>query len=99
MRNTWSEFPNAVGCIDVTPHEIQVHSTEPQRETFSVHRHFHLLNTQLICDNRGHIRFLQTGFLGSMHDAHTFRLVELVGPGILRVVGQQCCVRLHVGLR
>ena len=81
MRNTWSEFPNAVGCIDVTPHEIQVPSTEPQREFFSEHRHFHLLNTQLICGNRGHIRFLQTGFLGSMHDVHTFRFMEPVVPG------------------
>ena len=81
MRNTWSEFPTAVGCIDVTPHEIQVPSTESQRKYFSGHRHFHLLNTLLICDNRGHIRFLQTGFLGSMHDAHTFRFMEPVGPG------------------
>ena len=81
MRNTWSEFPNAVGCIDVTPHEIQVPSTEHQRKFFSGHRHFHLLNTQLICDNRGHVRFLQTGFFESMHDAHTCRLMTPVGPG------------------
>ena len=81
MRNKWPEFPSAVGCIDVTPHEIQIPSTEPQREFYSGHRHFHLLNTQLICDNEGHIRFLQTGFLGRMHDSQTFRLMEPVGPG------------------
>ena len=48
---------------------------------YSGHRHFHLLNTQLICDNTGHIRFLQTGFLGGMHDSQAFRLMEPVGPG------------------
>ena len=32
MRGTWPMFPNAVGCIDVTPHEIQRPSNEPQRE-------------------------------------------------------------------
>ena len=48
---------------------------------YSGHRHFHLLNTQLICDNTGHVRFLQTGFLGGMHDSQTFRLMEPVSPG------------------
>ena len=81
LRNNWPEFPDAVGSIDVTPHEIQIPSTEPQREFYSGHRHFHLLNTQLICDNTGHIRFLQTGFLGGMHDSQAFRLMEPVGPG------------------
>ena len=29
----------------------------------------------------GHIRFLQVGFLGSMHDAFSFRLMEPIAPG------------------
>lgn len=80
MRNTWPEFPNAVGCIDVTPHEIYTPSTEPQRNFYSGHRHYHLLSTQMICDNNGHIRFLQSGFLGSTHDAQSFRLMADIGP-------------------
>ena len=82
VRGTGNNFPNAVGCIDLTPHEIQRPQTEPQREFYSAHRHFHLLNTQLICDNRGNIRYLQTRFLGSMHDSQTIRLMEQIGPGL-----------------
>lgn len=82
MRNTWDKFPNALGCIDVTPHEIYMPSTEQQRDFYSGHRHFHLLNTQQVCDNRGHIRFIQAGFLGSTHDALSFRLMEPIGPGM-----------------
>ena len=29
----------------------------------------------------GHIRFLQAGFLGGMHGAVSFRLMEPIGPG------------------
>ena len=29
----------------------------------------------------GHIWFIQAGFLGGMHDAVSFRLLELIGPG------------------
>jgi hypothetical protein len=82
MRNTWQHFPNAVGCIDVTPHEILIPSIEPQREFYSGHRHFHVLNTQIIFDNRGHIRFLQAAFLGSTHDSQSYRLMEPIGSGL-----------------
>ena len=82
MLNNWSEFPSCVGCIDVTPHEIYIPLTEPQRDFYSGHRHYHLINTQMICDNQGNIRFLQAGFLGSMHDAHRFRLMDQIGPGL-----------------
>lgn len=81
MRNTWPRFPDAVGCIDVTPHEIQIPSTEPQRAFYDGHRHYHVLNTQMICDNSGHIRFLQAGFLGSIHDSQSYRLMVPLGPG------------------
>ena len=81
MRNKLQQFPNlAVGCINVTQHEILVLSTEPLRQFYSGHRHFHLLNTQMICDNNGHIRFLQAGFLGSTYDTQSFRLMEPIGP-------------------
>ena len=39
------------------------------------------MNTQLVMDNEGHIRFFQAGFLGSTHDAVSFRLMESIGRG------------------
>ena len=71
----WQEFPNVVGAIDATPHEIYRPLTEPQRLYYSGHRHYHCINTQIIIDNEGHIRFLQSGFLGRTHDAQSFRLM------------------------
>ncbi len=51
LRRNWRSFPNAVGCIDGTPHEVYRPLTEPQREFFSGYRHYHLMNTQLIVNN------------------------------------------------
>ena len=34
-------------------------------------------------DNMGHIRVLQAGFLGSMHDAVSFRLMEPIDQGVI----------------
>ena len=70
-----------MGCIDGTPHEVYRPLTEPQREFFSGHRHYQLMNTQLIMDNLGNIVFLQAGFLGSMNDAGNFHMMERIGPG------------------
>ena len=39
------------------------------------------MNTQIVMDNEGHIRFVQAGFLGSTHNAVSFRLMEPVAPG------------------
>lgn len=61
MRN-WPEFLHSVGAIDSTPHEIYRPLTEPQRLYYSGHRHYHCMNTQLIMDNQGHLRFVQAGF-------------------------------------
>lgn len=72
----WPEFPSVVGAIDTTPHEIYRPLTEPQRPFYSGHRHYHCFNTQLVMDNMGHIRFLQAGFLGSMHDAVSSRQMQ-----------------------
>ena len=81
MRGNWRSFPNAVGCIDGTPYEIYRPQVEPQRDFFSGHRHYHIINTQLIVDNVGNIVFLQAGFLGSLNDAGNFNLMERIGPG------------------
>ena len=77
----WEEFPNVVGVIDSTPHEIYRPLIEPQRPFYSGYRHYHCMNTQLMMDNEGHIRFVQAGFLGSTHDSVSFRLMEPIGPG------------------
>lgn len=81
MIGSWESFPNAVGCIDGTPHRIYRPQIEPQRDFYSGHHHYHLLSTQIITDNENNIRFLQTGFIGSMVDAMTYRLMTPVGPG------------------
>ncbi|XP_031552570.1 uncharacterized protein LOC116289769 [Actinia tenebrosa] len=81
IRGNWPEFPNAVGAIDATPHEIYRPITEPQRSFYSGHRHYHCFNTQLIIDNLGHLRYVQAGFLGSTHDATSYRLMTRIGPG------------------
>ena len=65
----WPEFPNVVGA------------TEPQRPFYSGYLHYHCINTQLVMENEGHIRFVQAGFLGSTHDAVSFQIMEPIGPG------------------
>ena len=82
LVGNWPELPNSVGAIDVTPHEIYRPQSEPQRPFYSGHRHRHCLNTQLIMDNEGHIRFLHAGFLGSTHDSTSYRLMQPIGPGL-----------------
>ena len=81
LRGNWSSFPDAVGCIDGTPHRIYRPLVEPQEDFYSGHRHYHLMNTQLIVDNLGNIVFLQAGFLGALNDAGTYNLMERIGPG------------------
>lgn len=81
LMGNWQEFPNVVGAIDATPHEIYRPQTEPQRQFYSGHRHYHCFNTQVIVDNNGHLRYVHAGFLGSSHDAATFRLMAPIGHG------------------
>ena len=39
------------------------------------------MNTQIVLDNENNIRFLKAGFVGSMVDSTTYRLMEPIGPG------------------
>ena len=39
LRGTWPSFPDAVGCIDGTPHQIYRPEVEPQWKFCSGHRH------------------------------------------------------------
>lgn len=81
LMGNWPEFPNAVGSIDASPHEIYRPITEPQRAFYSGHRHYHCMHTQLVVDNLGHLRFVQAGFPGSINDAGSFGLMTPIGPG------------------
>lgn len=45
LMGNWPEFPNAVGAIDTTPHEIYRPLSEPQRPFYSGYRHYHCMNT------------------------------------------------------
>ena len=81
LRGNLRSFPDAVGCIDGTPHKIYSPEAEPQAEFYSGHRHYHPMNTQLIVDNLGNIVFLQVGFLGALNDAGNFNMTERIGPG------------------
>ena len=81
LMGNWKEFPNVVGAIDTRPHEIYRPLIEPQRPFYSGYWHYHCMNTQLVMDNEGHIRFVQAGFPGSTHDAVSFLLMEPIGPG------------------
>ena len=47
----WEEFPNVVGTIDTTPHEIYRPLIEQQRPFYGGYRHYHCMNTQLVMDN------------------------------------------------
>ena len=76
------EFHNVTSAIDAIPHRIYRLLSEPQRPFYNGHRHYHCMNTQLVIDNQGNIRFIQAGFLGSTHDAPSYRLMKPIGPGI-----------------
>ena len=76
LMGNLEEFPNVVGAIDTTPYEIYRPLIEPQRLFYSGYLHYHCINTQLVMDNERHIRFVQAGFLGSTHDAVSFRLMN-----------------------
>ena len=78
LRGNWPSFPDAVGCIDGTPHKIYRPQVEPQRDFYSGHRRYHLMNTQLIVDNIGNIVFLQAGFLGAQDDSTNYNFMERI---------------------
>lgn len=65
------------GQILGTPHKIYRPQVGNQREYFSGHRRYYLMNTQLIVDNLGNIVFLQAG---SLSDDGNFMLMETIGP-------------------
>ena len=82
-RNKLQQFPiTRPSVVLMLRHMKLLFPPLNQRHFYSGHRHFHLLYTQMICDNNFHIRFLQAGFFGSTHDAQLFRLVEPIRLGM-----------------
>lgn len=78
LRGNWRRVPCAVGSIDGTSHEIYrpVHN---QERYYSGHRNYHCLHTQVVIDNLGIIRFVETGFYGRLNDAQQFTLMTRIG--------------------
>ena len=80
MPRRWEMFPNAVGCIDGTLHEIN-RPSENQHLFFSGHRRYHALSTQIIVDINKNIRYFKSGFEGHHNDAAQFLELPPIGPG------------------
>jgi hypothetical protein len=78
LRGNWPKISAAVGAIDGTSHEIY-RPTEFQHQFYSGHRRYHCLHTQLVIDNSGRIRYLESGFLGHQNDAQQFILMRQIG--------------------
>ena len=76
----WRFFENQVSWPSIVEWNYRP-EVEPKWEFYSGHRHYHLMNTQLIVYSLGNIVFLQAGFLGSMNDAGNFHLMERIVPG------------------
>ena len=78
MRGPWSTLSNAIGSMD----EIYRPIVEPQEHCVSGHRQYHAINTQVIVDNTGIIRVVQSGFPGHLNDAQQYALMEQIGIDI-----------------
>ena len=70
----------AVGAIDGTSHEIN-RPVNNQGLFYSGHRRSHCIHTQIVVDNTGRIRHIDSGFLGHQNDAQQFRLMQEIGIG------------------
>jgi hypothetical protein len=75
----WNKLPSAVGAIDGTSTEINRPHIEPQELYFSGHRHFHVIQTQVVVDYTGKICHIQSSFHRHQNDAQHFRLMSQIG--------------------
>jgi len=77
LRGNWPYMDVAVGAIDDTSHEIYK-PKEHQEMYNSGHRKFHCLHSQVIIDNTGMIRHVESGFYGHQNDAQHYRLMTRI---------------------
>jgi hypothetical protein len=78
LRWNWPKIVPAVGAIDGTSHEIYRPKIN-QQQYFSGHRHYHCLHSQIVIDNTGKIRHVETGFFGHQNDAQQYQLMRHIG--------------------
>ena len=62
--------------------EIYRPQTEPQEHSFSGHRHYHCIHTQVVINNKGEIYFIESGFLGHQNDAQQFMFMRQIGNDV-----------------
>lgn len=78
-RGHWDNLFPAVGAIDGTSHEVRRPLNEPQGHYYSGYRKFHAVHTQVIVDNEGIVRHVESGFPGHLNDAQQFNLMTQIG--------------------
>lgn len=71
-RNRHQQFPNAIGAIDAFAVQISRPQGSQQRLYYRRDRGFHFLNSHVIIDNDGYIRYSRHGYLGHSTDADTY---------------------------
>ena len=77
LCGNWPKIHHAVGAVDGTSHKIYRPKVN-QQLYYSGHRKYHCLHTQIIIDNTGRIRHVESGFPGHMNDAQHFRLMQRI---------------------
>ncbi|XP_063894947.1 putative nuclease HARBI1 [Helicoverpa armigera] len=68
-------LPGVIGCIDCT-HIAIVRPSEHEEQYFN-RKHFHSLNTQVICDSDCYITNVDASFGGATHDAYIWRECDI----------------------
>lgn len=68
-------IPGVIGCIDCT-HVAIVRPVEHEEQFFN-RKHFHSINTQVICDSDLLITNVDAGYGGATHDAYIWRESEI----------------------
>ncbi|KAK3106435.1 hypothetical protein FSP39_019847 [Pinctada imbricata] len=79
MRGVWPTLSSVVGAIDGTSGEIYRPQIVPQRLFYSGHRHYHAIHAQVVVDNSGLIRYIESGFPGHQNDAQQFHIMRSIG--------------------
>ena len=70
---------------DKTVLHVHVHVTSSFSQPlyyYSGHRQYHAIHTQIIVDNCGMIRYIQSGFLGHLIEAQQFALMDQLGTDL-----------------
>ena len=68
LRDSWHTLPAAIAAIDGTSRVIYTDHRWSLKNKYSGHRHGHCMHTKVIMDNRNHIGFILSGFLGHQND-------------------------------